>query len=144
MDVDTLGMVIDACGIKTVFNLRGENSDEPWYQREKSLLDGWLVEMVDIRMSATELPAREELLKLYDAILAAEEPILFHCQAGADRTGAAAAIWRMVILGDERADAASELSPLYGHFEAFTGAMDELVQIFEPDRSWIEQEYAGP
>jgi protein tyrosine/serine phosphatase len=144
LDTETLGLLIDFLGIKTVVNLRGENVSEPWYDNERALLDAKGVEMVDIRMSANELPPREELLKLYDTFLTAEEPILMHCQAGADRTGAAAAIWRMVVRGDSREAAARELCICYGHFEAATPEMDELVRIFQPDRTWIEEEYPGP
>ena len=144
LDAETLGLLVDLLGIRTVVNLRGENISEPWYDNERTLLDGKGVTLIDVRMSANELPRREELLKLYDAFLTAEEPILMHCQAGADRTGAAAAIWRMVVLGDSREAAARELCICYGHFEAVTPEMDELVRIFEPDRDWIEEEYPGP
>lgn len=144
LDATTLELLVDVFGIRTVVNLRGENPDEAWYENEREVLEAQGVELVDVRMSATVLPAREELLKLYDGFLTAEEPILIHCQAGADRTGAAAAIWRMVVLGEPRDAAARELCVCYGHFEAFTPAMDELVRIFQPDRSWVEEEYLGP
>ncbi len=144
LDTETLGLLIDFLDIKTVVNLRGENESEPWYDNERTLLEARGVEFVDIRMSANELPPRAELLKLYDTFLTAEEPILMHCRAGADRTGAAAAIWRMVVLGDSREDAARELCICYGHFQAATPEMDELVRIFQPDRTWIEEEYPGP
>jgi|GEM_PF-1568668 len=144
IDATTLGLLVDLLGIKTVINLRGENLGEPWYDNEKALLEAKEVVSVDVRMSSKTLPAREELLKLYDTFLAAEEPILLHCKAGADRTGAAAAIWRMVVLGQPRERAAMELTLLYGHFEPATPAMDELIRIFEPDRAWIEEEYAAP
>jgi protein tyrosine/serine phosphatase len=144
LDPTTLELLVDVFEIRTVVNLRGENPDEAWYENEREVLEAQGVELVDVRMSATALPAREELLKLYDTFLTAEEPILIHCRAGADRTGAAAAIWRMVVLGDSREDAARELCVCYGHFEAFTPAMDELVRIFQPDRAWIQEEYPGP
>ena len=144
LDTETLGLLVDILGINTVVNLRGENESEPWYDNERTLLADRGVEFVDIRMSANELPPRAELLNLYDTFLTAEEPILMHCRAGADRTGAAAAIWRMVVLGDSREDAARELCVCFGHFEAATPEMDELVRIFQPDRTWIEDEYPGP
>jgi protein tyrosine/serine phosphatase len=144
LDAESFALLIDVLGIRTVVNLRGDNDSEPWYVEEKEVLEGKGVELVNVRMSAYALPAREELLNLYDAFLTAEEPILIHCRAGADRTGAAAAIWRMVVLGDTREQAAWELSVWYGHFEPFAPAMDELVRIFVPQRAWIENEYPAP
>jgi protein tyrosine/serine phosphatase len=144
VDADTMELLVNVFGIRTVINLRGENVGEPWYDNEKAVLDANEVELVDVRMSAHALPPRAELLKLYDAFLSVEEPILIHCSAGADRTGAASALWRMVVLGHEREDAAGELCVCYGHFEAFTPEMDELVRIFQPDRTWIEQQYPVP
>lgn len=144
LDGASFEFVADMLGIRTVINLRGENEDEAWYQNEKAALEAAGVTMIDIRMSAHELPARAELLKLYDAFMTAEEPILIHCSAGADRTGAASAIWRMMKLGDSREAASSELAVRYGHFEFYTPEMDQLVAMFQPDRTWIEEEYPVP
>ncbi len=141
LDAETLALVVDSLGIRTVINLRGENESSAWYDNEQAVLAGRGVELVNIRMSAHALPPRAELLALYDAFLSAEGPILIHCRAGADRTGAAAAIWRMVVLGDPKEQAQQELSPCYGHFEIAAPEMDELVRIFVPDRAWIENDY---
>lgn len=141
VDETTLNLLVDVLGIKTVFNLRGENRDKDWYDREQALLEARGVALIDIRMSARSLPSGETLLQLYDGFLAAEEPILIHCNAGADRTGAAAVIWRMVVLGEPKETASRELSLFYGHFEPATPEMDRLVELFVPDRAWIEEEY---
>jgi protein tyrosine phosphatase (PTP) superfamily phosphohydrolase (DUF442 family) len=143
LDAESLELVLATYGIRTIINLRGENEDESWYQSQRSITESAGVAQVDIRMSASELPPRDELLKLYDTYLAADYPILIHCKAGADRTGAAAAIWRMVVLGESRRDARRELSPLFGHLRSVYPEMDELVEIFEPTREWIEQRYLG-
>jgi hypothetical protein len=99
------------------------------------------VELIDIPMSAYHLPAPPVLLALYEALTGAEHPIWIHCLAGADRTGAAAAIWCMSVLGQSNQEAAQQLSPAYGHLSAVTPAMDYLVAIFQPDPDWILDEY---
>ncbi len=144
LDAESFRLVIDVLGIQTVINLRGENEDELWYQREQAAVAEAGATLVDVRMSASQLPSRENLLLLYDTFLEAEYPILIHCQAGADRAGAAAAIWRMVVLGEPREFAVQQLSPLYGHFVFVHPQMDYLVAIFEPDRDWIENDYPVP
>jgi len=144
LDGESFRLVLELFDIRTVVNLRGQNEDDLWYQNEKAVTAEAGVTLVDIAMSAQSLPSRETLLLLYDTLTTAEHPILIHCRAGADRTGAASAIWRMVVLGDSRQAAQTELSPLYGHFEAATPQMDHLVRIFEPDRAWIENEYPAP
>ena len=143
LDATSLDLVFERYGVRTVINLRGENEDEPWYENERATAEQTGVKLVDIRMSANALPSRENLLLLFDTFESTEYPILIHCQGGADRTGAAAAIWRMEIRGDSRAAAMTELSLAYGHFEAVHPEMDELVRIFQPDRTWIETEYPG-
>ena len=144
LDGESFRLVFAVFGIRTVVNLRGANPDELWYQNEQAAAQEYGVTLADVGMSAQSLPSRETLLLLYDTLTTAEHPILIHCQAGADRTGAAAAIWRMVVQGDSREAAQAELSPLYGHFEFATPQMDQLVRIFEPDRDWIVNEYPAP
>ncbi len=141
LDATSLALVLDEYDIKTVINLRGENEDEAWYQAETRVASEMGVEHIDIRMSASRLPPREVLLQLYDTFQSAEHPILMHCQAGADRTGAAAAIWRMVVNEDPKPVAAFELSIIFGHFTARYPEMDRLVRMFEPSREWIESQY---
>ena len=142
LDATSIRLVVDTYGIKTIVNLRGENSDAPWYQAERTAAEEAGAKLVDVSMSASHLPSREILLQIYDTFTTADYPILIHCQAGADRTGAAAAIWRMM-QGDAREAAASELSLLHGHFITAHPEMDYLVSIFQPDRAWIENTYSA-
>ena len=141
LDAESLKLVFDTYGVRTVVNLRGENEDAAWYRNERAAAEQAGVTLVDVRMSASKLPSREALLLLYDTFQTAEYPILIHCQSGADRTGAAAAIWRMVVAGEARDVARQELSPLYGHFAGRYPEIDELIRRFEPSREWIANEY---
>ena len=140
-DENLLRAVIGEFGIRTVINLRGENPEEAWWQVEQRVCDDLSVELINIPMSAFHLPAPAVLLALYEVLTSAEHPIWIHCMAGADRTGAAAAIWCMGVLGQSRQEASQQLSPTYGHIAVFTPAMDYLVAIFQPDPDWILQEY---
>jgi protein tyrosine/serine phosphatase len=144
LDASTLRLVVRQYGIRTVINLRGENAVAVWYQRERATAEELKLKLVDIPLSAHRLPSRANLLQLYDTFKAADGPILIHCSAGSDRTGAAAAIWRMVVRGEPRAAAVRELSLLNGHFAQACPEMDQLVRIFQPSRDWIMNEYPGP
>jgi protein tyrosine/serine phosphatase len=141
LDGESFRLVFQEYGIRTVINLRGANPDDLWYQNEVAAALEAGVKRIDVRMSASDFPPRDELQKLYDAFKTAEEPILIHCKAGADRTGAAAAMWRMVVQRAPKERALLELSPLYGHFEAVHPEMDALARAFEPRRQWIQQVY---
>jgi protein tyrosine/serine phosphatase len=143
LDATTFSQVIEDYDIRTVINLIGEHEGEKWYDAERAVCEEHGVALVDIGVSAHELWPREKLLALYDAFAAAHGPILIHCRAGADRTGAAAAMWRMQVAGDDRSTAAQELAPAFGHFQFAAPEMDQLVAQFVADRKWIESEYDG-
>jgi protein tyrosine/serine phosphatase len=137
----TLGNVIKQHGIRTVVNLRGESPGSSWYEKEEACCEAKGVKLVNISMQSEEMPSRDALLELYDTFENGEYPMLVHCKAGADRTGGAVAIWRMVVLGQSKEDAGRELSAAYGHSRAMYPAWDRLLGMFQPSRDWIEHEY---
>lgn len=139
---ETLEYAARTHGVRVVINLRGENPDEPWYQRERAACDALGLQMIDVRFGSSELPAPQELLKLYDAFVAADGPLLMHCHSEADRSSMAAALWRMIVLQEEAATAAQrELSLRYGYLRPRRPAMADMVDMFVPDRGWIVNEY---
>lgn len=108
---------------------------------ERDLCEKHGVILVDIPFSAKALPESEALLMLYDAFATGAHPLLIHCEGGANRTGAAAALWRMTVLGESREAAAEQLSEKYRHSKRLYPFMDKLVEIYRPDRRWILEEY---
>ena len=140
-DADQLTTAVELYGIRTVINLRGANPGELWYDEEIEVSETMEVTHVDHRMSAQSLPSPEVLTAIVDTLQTAEYPILIHCRAGADRTGAISAIYRVLMMGHERNDAMAELSLYYLHFQFDTPCMDKLAEIFEPDPAWLT-EYA--
>jgi len=58
---------------------------------------------------------------------------LIHCQSGADRTGLAAAIWKVIVDNDPKSDAEKQLSIFFGHLPiGKTAAMDRFFQNWNP------------
>ena len=78
--------------IKTIINLRGENKNKLWYQKEIVVSDKYNVKHYDIALSSHKLPTNFQLRKLVKLLQKAPKPILINCAGGADRTGLASAI----------------------------------------------------
>jgi protein tyrosine/serine phosphatase len=132
-----LETIIDAYDIRTVLNLRGANPGDAWYDDEQAVCQARGVTLVDAGMSAKALPSPDVLRSIINTLQTADYPILIHCQGGADRTGAVSAIYRMLILGQDRAAALADLSPLHLHFRASAPCMDTLAEMYEPTPDWL-------
>jgi len=52
--------------IKTMINLRGEHKDKKWYEDEIAICKKYDVKHYDVKFSATSLPKKERLLKLFE------------------------------------------------------------------------------
>ena len=74
-------------------------------------------------MSATKRPKRSDLLRLIDVMNRCEYPLLIHCKSGADRTGLATTIYRMVVLKEPPEKALAAFTIYHSH-----------VPIFGPER----------
>lgn len=140
LDGGTLAAAIDHYGIRTVINLRGE-SDSRWYKDEAAVATSKNVELINISMSARRLPHRADLIKLLDAFRDAPRPILIHCKGGADRTGEAAAIYKMLYMGASKSKALKMLSPKYFHIESFMPAKRYFIKHVWAGEEWARNEY---
>lgn len=94
---------VQALGVKTVINLRSLHSD-------RDLLAGTTLGYEHLPMVAWEADEDALLAFLRIATDPTKQPVLVHCQHGADRTGTAIALYRMVIEGWSRQDAIREMT----------------------------------
>jgi protein tyrosine/serine phosphatase len=136
LDREELEQAIDHFHIKTVINLRGERPGQKWYDDEADVAAGHGVELINIGMSPDRLPHRDDLIKLLDAFKTAERPILIHCQAGADRTGEAVAIYQMEYMGKSRENALKSLTPKYNHYSLVKPAKRYFI------KRWVSEHWA--
>ena len=122
-------------GIKSILNLRGENLDEEWYQKEVAEAKAAGVEHLDFRMSAKRELTKEQAIELIEVMKNAPKPMLVHCRAGSDRTGLASAVYVAGIKKLDEEFAESQLSVWYGHFYLVinnVSAMDDTFERLEP------------
>jgi protein tyrosine/serine phosphatase len=118
-------------GIRTVINLRGENARRQWYVDEmKAASDTW-VRHIDFPLSASQELTDVQVRQLLSMLRDSPTPILIHCQGGADRSGLASALYKLVIARRSKAEAASQLSFRYGHFPWLGSGTDAMDRTFE-------------
>lgn len=135
--------------IHTVISLRGGSPADDWYRDEVTACKIANVDHKDIPFSARKLPPPKVVADLLDTFDHARYPILFHCQAGSDRTGLAAALYAHIYEKRPLAKAeAEELTWRYGHFPVDkTRAMDDFFALYRADpsgmdlRAWIINRY---
>jgi len=124
-------------GIRTVLNLRGSHPGEYWYDQQAAACEETGIALISIPLSAQSLPTAEDLAEVVTILQTAEYPMLIHCKSGADRTGLVSALYRMVVKGESREAALTELSPAYLQFRFYAPCMDTLAEMYEPGPYWL-------
>ncbi len=122
-------------GIKTILNLRGESNNAKWYTDEVQESKALNIVHINFGMSAGRELTPEQAKELIAIMRDAPKPLLIHCQAGADRTGLASALYLAAVAGKGESAAEGQLSLRYGHVpfsfsRAF--AMDRTFEKMEP------------
>lgn len=126
-----------AYGIRTIINLRGENTGRDWYDREVAAAKELGVGHIDFRMSSRQILSQWDAAALLALLKRAEKPILIHCEGGADRTGLAAALYVAAIAHGNEEQAESQFSPRFGHFSVWANPAYAMDITFEKLEPWL-------
>lgn len=110
-----LAACIEKYQIKSILNLRGENRSTDWYQHEIAAAQRMEVIHYDEQLTSGHELTVEQMNDLVALLRRAPKPVLIHCEAGADRTGLASALYCLAIEGQRTEEAAQQLSIWYGH-----------------------------
>jgi hypothetical protein len=130
-----LESLIERYRIRTVINLRGCCAPFPWYLNECRVAQRNGVSQEDICFSAGRLPPSNEVRRLVDILEHSEYPLLLHCYHGADRTGLASGIAKLLKTDSSLEEARKQLSPLYGHLPlGRTGNLDRFFDLYS---NWL-------
>lgn len=121
-------------GIKSVLNLRGDNTGADWYDAEHAYTQKTGLTHLNFRMSSGSELSKAQVKELIALMQAAPKPLLIHCKHGADRTGLAVALYFAAIANKGEEAAESQLSLTYGHIPWISAAraMDETFEAMEP------------
>jgi protein tyrosine phosphatase (PTP) superfamily phosphohydrolase (DUF442 family) len=135
LEPNRLARIIQDRGIRTVVNLRGQSFPQDWYVAESRTTHRLGVSQEDITLSAMRYPSIIELRRFVQVLDHTEYPILLHCRQGADRTGLASAIVRLLRSDSTLDQAKSELSLRYGHVAVGpTTRLDAFLSLYE---NWL-------
>jgi len=129
LDRDKLEYYVRRYNIKSVLNLRGQNPYSDWYREELTVSAANRIKHYDIALSSTREPTENDVKQLTEIFREAPRPILIHCQAGADRSGLVAAMWKVIVDQEQKLEAGKQLSIFYGHVPL--GGRDAMDNFFE-------------
>lgn len=120
-------------GIRTIVKLRGGEAHGSW-QLQRDACGRFGLRIVELAVSSRTAPSRATILgcrALFDSI---EYPAVFHCKAGADRTGLVAALYLLVREGRPVAEAKRQLSWRYGHVSlARSGILGAFLERYRTE-----------
>lgn len=133
-----LDSLIERHKIATVLNLRGGSPKDGWYVSEVEATAKHKTAFYDLSMSATKRPARRDLLAVIDVVQKCDYPLLIHCRKGADRTGMACGIYRMLREGWSPEQALSEFTIFHIHVPLF--GPEKLHAPFNEYAAWLKTE----
>jgi len=149
LDPEILELTIAQHKIRTVVNLRGGKPGDEFHDFEVEEAGEAGAVVIDIPLSATHLPPPKQVSNLVHLFATDQGPFLIHCKGGADRSGLASAIYRIVRDGIDVDSAEREqLTWRYGHL-SFGEAkpMDEFFELYDENAGgmgfsdWVEKEY---
>jgi len=124
-------------GIRTVVNLRGCCINVAWYRAQAAVCNRLDVSLEDLTFSASRLPSRRTMTQLVEVIDRSSYPLLFHCHQGADRTGLAAVLVRLLQTDDSLDEARNELHLSRGHLAiGRTRAIDDFYTLYA---NWLAE-----
>ncbi len=124
-------------GIRSVINLRGENTGAAWYDKEVAASRRLGLVHIDYRMSAKDRFDTKRAAELIAVMRAAPKPVLIHCNGGADRSGLASALYLAAIAHQGHFRSELQLSPLYGHIPLPFLRAFPMTSSFEGLEHWL-------
>lgn len=151
---DKLQEVVEEYGIKTVLSLRKMKPGDGWSEKEKAMSTTLGIGYRNIPLGDTLMIRSDELLNLRDLIEDAPKPLLIHCKAGADRTGLAGVMTKLLDGSSSLEEARAQVSFKYyvvrddsmgiPFFDSYSAWLTDTGLEHSKDQFnwWLENQYA--
>ncbi|MFT5743653.1 MAG: protein tyrosine/serine phosphatase [Paracoccaceae bacterium] len=118
-------------GIRSVISLRGNLKKSPMLIEEEACAALGLNLIYAGGFGSRMAPRKDAFANLKTAFLSAEQPFVFHCKSGADRTGMAAALYLIMIKGRPVEEAMEQLHWRHVHFKrSKAGVLDHVFRVY--------------
>jgi protein tyrosine phosphatase (PTP) superfamily phosphohydrolase (DUF442 family) len=124
-------------GIKSILNLRDENDDELWYQREKETAERLGIQLFNAGLCSCEQVSEFDFWRFVRAARDCPEPVLIHCANGNDRTGQASVIYLLIRTNTPLPEARRQLSLRYGHIPWSRASC--LSRVLDAYENWLDE-----
>ena len=135
LDRDELEHYIKRYKIKSILSLRNDtdNGNADWHKEEVKVCAETGVTHYSVPISQKREPEARNVAEILRVFHSAPRPILIHCKAGADRTGLAAAMWKVSVDKETKTEAGKQLSLRFLHLPiGDTAAMDRFFEKWNP------------
>ena len=135
LDRDELEHYIKKYKIKSILCLRNDtnNGNAAWYKEEVKVGAEHGIAHYFVPISSRQEPEARNVAEILRIFHSTPRPILIHCKERADRTGMAAAMWKVSVDKETKTEAAKQLSLRFFHLPAGdTAAMDRFFEKWEP------------
>ena len=137
LDRDELEYYIPKHHIKSILNLAGKKSSDHHYRDEIEVCRELNIVHYDLRLPADRKPSSQKIDRLITILKTAPRPVLIHCKAGADRTGLAAAMWKVIVDKEPKSRAKKQLSIRFGHIPIGpTTVMDKFFAEWQTQQAY--------
>ena len=122
-------------GLKTIVNLRGSEENHLW---ESRICDSLGIQYFHLPMDGREVPDTAEIKKILRVIENQQnQPLMYHCLGGKDRTGIVTAIYRLKNSDIGFEEVHTEML-MYGYNE------EEFPHLAEFAKRWREKYFKNP
>ncbi len=133
-----LKKIIEKYGIKTIVNLRGTKQNY-MYEKEKEICKKEGVKYIPFQISSRSLPKDYEIETLINIFKNEQKPILFHCKAGADRTGMVTTLYHIINGKSKKEAIRKELRLKYGFLSlSKAGRIKKMFELYDEKEDFLK------